>query len=279
MLSDQLIVTGITVLIAGFAQSGTLSIYHFQVVTWLAWLASNAHQVTLGVLRNYLREHRTVLRYRLVAMGAIYVMLMCAVAFAGASILYSSFSSYTYALDSAVSCTWDAKAFRALPADTVFSLCVLSVSFTSRILKLFVTTSDLAEKYFRQKPGQWLKRQYYCAANPTPTGTVSAFFCRVKAFAIIVTYVNARAIFDTYTSDVFELIWLTLSFTYGSAQLFRWRSFTQGIINENSWSFGQLLAPLSLILPLLALPEVYAGEWTATPSIHKKDFAILTSTP
>ena len=256
MLSDQLLITGIAVLIAGFAQSSTLSVYHFEVVTWLAWLASNAHQVTLSVLRDYFRKHQSLLHYRLVAMGAIYVMLMCAVVFSGASI--GGGSRYTY--DSTVSCAWDAQAIQALYPDTIFWLCMLSVSLISRVLKLFVTSSDLLERYFRHKPGQWLKRQYHSLANSrTPRGTVRDFFRRLKAFTIIVAYVNARAILDTCTSDFFELVWLSLSFAYGSVRLLAWRSISQGRINENSWSFGQLLAPLSLIVPLLALPEIYAG--------------------
>ena len=42
-LSDQQLLTGLSVLIAGFATHCSISAYHFEVVSDLAWFSSNVH--------------------------------------------------------------------------------------------------------------------------------------------------------------------------------------------------------------------------------------------
>ena len=88
ILSDQFLVTGIVVLATGYIKSCNLSIYHFEIVAWLGWLASNGHQITLTSLRLYLRDHRTVLWYRVSAMTVVFLLLLVAVNLAGASAQY-----------------------------------------------------------------------------------------------------------------------------------------------------------------------------------------------
>ena len=45
VLSDQQIVTGIAIMTAGFVglRSGQISVYHYQIVLYLAWLSSSVH--------------------------------------------------------------------------------------------------------------------------------------------------------------------------------------------------------------------------------------------
>ncbi|KAF2213928.1 hypothetical protein CERZMDRAFT_38059, partial [Cercospora zeae-maydis SCOH1-5] len=52
-LSDQQIVTGIAILGAGFngLRDGSISVYHFQVVIYLAWMSSSVHLSALTILR------------------------------------------------------------------------------------------------------------------------------------------------------------------------------------------------------------------------------------
>lgn len=83
VFSDQLIVAGIALLIAGFAKHTTLSVHQFQIVTWQAWLASNSHQVTMAVLHHYLQSHPVILYFRFIAMTVVYILLLVAIVFAG----------------------------------------------------------------------------------------------------------------------------------------------------------------------------------------------------
>lgn len=83
MLSDQLIITDITTLVAGYIKSSSISFYHFQIVTYLAWLASGTHRTALTVWRGFLRERRHILIYRVAVMTVIFFMLFVAICFSG----------------------------------------------------------------------------------------------------------------------------------------------------------------------------------------------------
>lgn len=54
-MSDLQILTGISILISGYAQLECgLSCYHWQVLVYLAWFSSLTHLSCLTLLRNYL---------------------------------------------------------------------------------------------------------------------------------------------------------------------------------------------------------------------------------
>ncbi|RMY83549.1 hypothetical protein D0861_07377 [Hortaea werneckii] len=78
VLSDQQIVTGIAIMTAGFVglRSGQISVYHYQIVLYLAWLSSSVHLSALTLLRPFLNRHTGVKVWRLVGMGALFVMLI-----------------------------------------------------------------------------------------------------------------------------------------------------------------------------------------------------------
>lgn len=55
-LSDQLLLTGTAVLVAGFWTHCSISVYHFALVSDLAWFASTCHLTTVATLERYLRR-------------------------------------------------------------------------------------------------------------------------------------------------------------------------------------------------------------------------------
>ncbi|KAK3997862.1 hypothetical protein QBC44DRAFT_392135 [Cladorrhinum sp. PSN332] len=61
MLSDQQLVTGLAILIAGIAKRPFITAYDFNIVFNLAWLSSTTHLATFCALRRHLRTH-TLLR-------------------------------------------------------------------------------------------------------------------------------------------------------------------------------------------------------------------------
>ena len=84
-LSDQQLVTGLAVLIAGFARWDEISIYHWEIITDLAFVSSNTHLATLVVLRRQFREKkkRWTRWIRVVAMVALAIMLFVANTYTG----------------------------------------------------------------------------------------------------------------------------------------------------------------------------------------------------
>jgi hypothetical protein len=59
------------------------TIYHFQLVTWRAWLASNSHQVALTGLQHYLRSHRIVIYVRVIGMTVVFILLFVPIIYSG----------------------------------------------------------------------------------------------------------------------------------------------------------------------------------------------------
>lgn len=80
MFSDIQILTGVAVLIGGYkAFACGLSLYHWQLVIYQAWLTTVTHATILSFLRTYLLNHRQHLLWRFGGMSIIIVMLLVAI--------------------------------------------------------------------------------------------------------------------------------------------------------------------------------------------------------
>jgi hypothetical protein len=78
-MSDLQIVTGVSILISGYAQLRCgVSTYHWQVMVWLAWFSSLTHMACLTFLRNYLYTHPAERLWRLLGMLSIAGLLFVA---------------------------------------------------------------------------------------------------------------------------------------------------------------------------------------------------------
>ena len=278
ILSDTHLVTGAAILLAGFTQACRLTIYHYVTVVYLGWLCSATHMATLTILRPYLRlpENRPVLRWRLLAMSVVWTLLFAALWLTGSSHwpLLGGSGYYVKGLtplnmfyfDSPIVCTWRNGYIRTPSIDTILSICILTLGFISRVLKLFESSANACQRIFVDAPGSWLKRRielYHSkveafgnAGRLVPKG--SKMLLKVKRFSLLVIYINARSVRDLYTSMFSELLWLTLSMLWGLSKVFSYRRFSPVATFEQSWSFGQLLPMFLLVLPLVSLPELAA---------------------
>ena len=74
-LSDQLLLTGTAVLIAGFSTHCSISVYHFTMISVLAWFALNVHIVTIVVILQYLQDRPVLRNWRAVLMSCMAAFL------------------------------------------------------------------------------------------------------------------------------------------------------------------------------------------------------------
>ena len=74
VLGDQQLVTGIAILIAGLASRCHISMYEFNIVTYLAYFAVGTHALSLRVLRGYLANHKLVRNCR-VALTIVFLVI------------------------------------------------------------------------------------------------------------------------------------------------------------------------------------------------------------
>ena len=84
-LSDQQLATGLAILIAGFVRWNEITIYHWEIITDLAFMSSNTHLSTLAVLRHTFRQHGQwgVRLWRIIAMLVFAILLFVANIYTG----------------------------------------------------------------------------------------------------------------------------------------------------------------------------------------------------
>ena len=131
-LSDQQLVTGLAVLIAGYVSPCSMSFYYFNIIAALGWFSSITHLSTLAVLRVYFIEHPRLRNLRVVAMLLVLVLLA-----------FAQVVTYTSTLDESLplSCvfTSDSVGFVG-PRDLlsiIFVIVFLGVSYSDRIVRLY----------------------------------------------------------------------------------------------------------------------------------------------
>jgi hypothetical protein len=74
MLSDQQLITGLSILIAALSSHCVLSRFEWRIVTSLAYFSATTHSLSLDVLRDYLAQHIWV-RYCRVAFTLVFLIL------------------------------------------------------------------------------------------------------------------------------------------------------------------------------------------------------------
>ncbi len=75
MFSDQQLVTGIALLVSGYAQlQYGIPAYHWQIIVYLAWFSSLTHLITLTLLRQYFRDNPAIRSWRAFFMFATVIM-------------------------------------------------------------------------------------------------------------------------------------------------------------------------------------------------------------
>lgn len=281
-LSDQQLVTGLAILIAGYTDRCSRSIYHFRIISALGWFSSTTHLSTVAVLRAYLIDNPRVRNWRAVAMVAIFGLLV--VSQAGTfsiqdsslpvQCVYNSFAPYGLNPITTIALAW-----------VIFFLCVI---YTNRIRRLYtldpdwgvqgwilevvtrplirknnvhnlekivVTSSTLtrAEQGTTYRKLQQRRRWWrYCNSWVKHRSTISR---RMLAFWFLSQ--------EMRRSFLSEILTTLFGVGYGFLQLFATRNLVPkaGLSgDQNTISFGQLVPLLLIALPLLGAGEIYYGE-------------------
>ena len=284
-LSDQQLVTGLAILIAGYTDRCSRSIYHFRIISALGWFSSTTHLSTLAVLRPYLIDHPRVRNWRVIAMVAIFGLLV--VSQAGAfSIQISSlpiqcvFNSYApYGLNTiaTLGLAW-----------IIIFLCLI---YTNKIRRLYTLDPDwgvqgwildvLTRPLIRKSSVHNLEQLVVASSTLTRAeqGTVYRKlqqrrrwwrYCNgwvkhrsaISRHMVEFWYLNQ----EMQRSFLSEILTSLFGVGYGIAQVIIYRNLVPNVGlsgDQDLISFGQLVPLLLIALPLLAAGEIYSGEcWT-----------------
>ena len=281
-LSDQQLVTGLAILIAGFTDRCSRSIYHFRIISALGWFSSTTHLSTLAVLRPYLIDRPRVRNWRVIAMVAILGLLV--VSQAGA------FSIQNSSLP--VQCGFNSFAPHGLHTIATITLALvmifLCLLYTNRIRRLYTLDADwgvqgwilevLTRPLIRKVNVHNLEKIVITSSTLTRAEQSNAYrklqqrrrwwrYCSgwVKHRSAIPRrmvefwYLNQ----EMQRSFLSEILTTLFGVTYGIAQVITCRNLVPkaGLSgDQDSISFGQLVPVLLITLPLLAAGEIYYGE-------------------
>ena len=279
-LSDQQLVTGLGILIAGFANRCSMPLYYFNIIASLAWFSSTTHLSTLAVLRPYFIEHPRLRNWRVVVMLSALVLLSVAQA-----VLLSPEDNSVLTqcgLESGVS--KDGLNILSLAVVLIF----LTVAYSDGIIRLYAMDPDwstqnklalLIVRIFRKREHKEHLIKIVIKSLRIPEAEEGALWRRIeekerhakarnllkaegKGWRLALTRI---AILRREIQHSFMGVLLSLLFavTYGIAQIIVYRQAkpSGGLTGaENSISFGQLVPLLLMLLPVFAAVEVYFGK-------------------
>lgn len=75
-LSDQQLITGLSILVAGVSNQKTLTGYEFSIILSLAWFSSTTHLATLDALRKFLSSQGVLRNLRVAGMLCVSILLI-----------------------------------------------------------------------------------------------------------------------------------------------------------------------------------------------------------
>ncbi|KAF1999214.1 hypothetical protein P154DRAFT_577151 [Amniculicola lignicola CBS 123094] len=236
-LSDQQLVTGLAILIAGF-QKCDISSYSQSTVAALAWFSCTTHLATIAVLQRYLRCYAWLRHLR------VFGMLLIASLISPSLIL----TSLTGPVDSSFYChvrniTFDKrKGFLEL-MQMIFIIIYLIYAYFKRLMPLYLSpipTGDRRRLAMAQKHNQAVAGWRRTRSIPENTTRVSAYRMAVLVFiefnASFISTIASILFMGAYGLTRTILIWSSHSI-------------------ELEMGLGQMVPLILLVLPVFALIE------------------------
>ncbi|KAL4730875.1 hypothetical protein ACLX1H_002917 [Fusarium chlamydosporum] len=262
-MCDVQFVTGLSILLSGaFAVFKDISSYHFLLITRLAWFSNLTHLCGLTVLRKYFHIRPVEKRIRIVCMFTIAIMLLIAI---GPTLLFdwddssgggeSSVGTYVICFFSAPrSPEWqllfdDATSSRPF-INGVISMLLLLLSLLSRTIKFQFSSSNYFKKVRKFFSSKIIHRISLLADRGTETTAVRAIWVRrMMLYSQVATLLVFRLHCDLLASNLSDVYWLMVFAIWGTIKLFKTK---YGVdVDENDWTFGQVLPVLLLIGPVV----------------------------
>lgn len=269
-LSDQLLLTGLAVLVAGFWTRCSISVYHFAIVSDLAWFASNVHLITLAVLWEYLRDKPVLRNWRALLMACTASLLIASTILQGHRAWYDSwpydaqcvFNDYTVG------------SIGGSPARWMYTnLFLIAIDYPPSILRLYQV--NFCRKWLYSKPREGMRRAVETFERMRPfADTSSALTIRVKrglysgcvmilrsfCFVHSLTYLSINYVFN---SRWFNLLFCISWYVVGLISLLKDKNIPREEMDddENKMSFGQIVPILVFGSTIIVAREAFESAY------------------
>lgn len=278
ILSDLNLVTGLGILISAYSQLDCgISAYHWQMVVFIAWFASFSFVSAMAFLEGYLQTNRNMRLIRIFFMCIFASLLIAALLPTGSSLWLNQYIGEGAGFYPGLSAVCFYKQL-TMPSflqrgpklwSMIFSVTVVAISYIHCGIRLFDPTAEISRKYFRILPGSKFKSLMYSAERRVRHGGLQAYFWCVPYLVLYAAFTSIRAFFDIAESMLLEIIWLSFAMAWGTIKVWDTRAaaaynhdglsmtVNHEVLEENTWSFGQILPLVLLLLPLLSMAQAY----------------------
>jgi hypothetical protein len=278
ILSDTQLVTGLGILVSGFSQLKCgISAYHWQIMVFLAWFASFSFLSAMTFLEGYFQTNNNMRLIRVCFMVVLASLLILALLPTGSDNFLDLFpggEGYYPGLSTACfyrQLMMGSFVYGRGPKiwSVIFSIFVIVVSYLRCGMRLFDPGACISHKCLRAFPGSKFKQALYFLERNASHNGLRATLWHVLFLAIYAIFTCCRAFFDIVGSMLVEIIWLTFAIAWGTIKIWTTRTAVRfnyhgreymlkhDISQENSWSFGQTLPLVLILLPLLSMAQAY----------------------
>lgn len=273
VFSDQQLITGLAILIAGFyeAFSRDLQAYYWKIITSLAYLSSTVNLLSLSFVQERLNHNRVLRNMRLSGMITLLALLITAM-------IPTTNSFYAREQLSGIParCFWRSCEFYAdvledrdmywcpgawdVYLDSSISYALLVCGYLLNIGRLFDRSRSLIEYWIRAKPEAALEQQ---AKSSLLSNRKLMFRFLVFVYILHAAVISILESFmGTILALLFTLVWTTEKITNPAGwrhQLFMVYDVLKVPEGNSIMSFGQLLPLLLLVQPLAAIADHFTG--------------------
>lgn len=226
LLSDQQIVTGIAICIAGFiGLRGHISVYHFQTVIMLAWMSSSVHLSALTMLGEYFRKRPAVLGWRIVGMLVLLVLLLVALVPTASNLWALWWGPNQEKYDERTSWAIPARCFffktwgEGVNPDAPLAYLILITSYVWKIGALFKSSRNMFHRRIRGPYEYLLERILHAEAVKASSRHNKRKSLSWKYYATMVVYIILLAIFE-FAASFAASLWLSyVGLVYGTIQI------------------------------------------------------------
>ena len=215
MFSDQQLVTGLALLISGYAQLRCgIRAYHWQMIVYLAWFSSLTHLTTLTLLRQYFRDNPGPGLWRAIFMLVMVMLLVVALLPSGDVDWFTPWDISDSAAQISTLCFFRRLVARSpeerfgfdayVTGSMLISLMVLFSGYLTRLIKLSKHATSFTKLWMRTKPGRILKNALKKSIQRAERPNASIYW-RFKHLVLETAYVLLRVLFDIYESTLWEV--------------------------------------------------------------------------
>lgn len=256
-ISDQQLVTGLAILVAGYYEmmNNNLSLYHWQIVVYLAWLSSAVHIASLTLLRDVFNSNPALRNLRVAGMLALLALLAIAM-------WLTRFTAQPYVMGLPARCLWtqaqgdsygtSAIDMSSVDPNWVLTIVMLLFAYVWKLSQLFASSRGFVRRWLVARPEAAIERLMRRAALSHRSGCLRL----LTAFYIhFVTYAESAESFAA------SIVYLCLALPYGITLIIgtRLSMHDEVIAGERRLTFGQLVPLFLLILPILQVLEMTLG--------------------